>query len=49
MEFLLQNRHFRGLFDDKVFEEAYPKAAEKHDGVKVGEGIMNFIMEVDYT
>lgn len=49
VEFLLQNRHFRGLFNDEVFEEAFPKAAEQHDGVKVGEGIMNFIMGVDYT
>ena len=49
VEFLLENRHFRGLFNDKVFEEAFPKAAKEHDGVKVGEGIMNFIMGVDYT
>jgi len=49
VEFLLQNRLFRGLFSEEVFQEAFPKAAEEHDGIKVGEGVMNFIMGVDYT
>ena len=49
VEFLLQNRLFRGLFSEEVFQEAFPKAAEEDDGIKVGEGIMNFIMGIDYT
>jgi len=44
IEFLLQNRFFRGLFSEDVFDEAFPHAAEEDDGLNVGEGIMNFIM-----
>ena len=44
VEFLLETRHFRGILTDDIYKEAYPHAAEPHDGVKVGEGIMKFIM-----
>jgi GMP synthase-like glutamine amidotransferase len=46
VEFLLETRHFKGILTDEIYKEAYPHAAEPHDGVKVGEGIMNFIMGV---
>lgn len=46
VEFLLDNRHFKGVFTTEVYDEAFPHAAEEHDGVKVGEGIMNFILGV---
>lgn len=43
VEFLLENRFHKGLFGQDVFDEAYPRAADEHDGVKVAEGILNFI------
>jgi len=46
VEFLLDNRFGKGLFSKYVFDEAFPHAAEEHDGVKVAEGIMNFILHV---
>jgi hypothetical protein len=46
VEFLLDNRFGKGLFSKEVFDEAFPHAAEEHDGVKVAEGIMNFILDV---
>ena len=46
VEFLLCNRYLKGLFSREVYEEAFPHAAEEHDGVKVAEGIMNFILGV---
>lgn len=42
----MDNRHVRGLFSREVYDEAFPHAAEEHDGVKVAEGIMNFILDV---
>jgi len=45
VEFLLHTRHFKGLISDEVYNEAFPHAAEPHDGLKVAEGIMNFIMD----
>lgn len=47
MEFLLENRFGKGLFGKDVFDEAFPKAADDHDGLKVGEGIMNFVLDVE--
>jgi hypothetical protein len=46
VEFLLKKRFGNGLFSKDVFEEAFPHAADQHDGVKVSEGIMNFILDV---
>ena len=46
VEFLLDNRLGKGLVSKEVFDEAFPHAAEEHDGVKVAEGIMNFILDV---
>jgi len=46
VEFLLDTRHLKGLISDEVYNEAFPHAAEPHDGMKVAEGIMNFIMDV---
>jgi hypothetical protein len=44
VEFLLENRFGKGLFGKDVFDEALPHAADEDDGIKVGEGIMNFIL-----
>jgi hypothetical protein len=46
VEFLLENRFGKGLFGKDVFDEAFPKAADDHDGLKVGEGIMNFVLDI---
>lgn len=46
VEFLLDNRFGKGMFSKEVFDEAFPLAAEEHDGVKVAEGIMNFMLDV---
>ena len=47
VEFLLENRYSKGLFEREVLDEAFPKASDEHDGIKVGEGILNFILEVE--
>ena len=46
VEFLLDNRFGKGLFNKDVYDEAYPHAADEDDGVKIAEGIMNFILGV---
>jgi len=46
VEFLLDNRFGKGLFSKEVYDEALPHAADEDDGVKVGEGIMNFVLGV---
>ena len=46
VEFLARNRFEKGLFGKEVFDEAYPHTADDHDGVKVAEGIINFVSEV---
>jgi len=46
VEFLLDNRLGKGLISKEVFDEAFPHAAEEHDGVKVARGIMSFIVAV---
>jgi len=46
VEFLLDNRFGRGLFSKEAYDEAYPHAADEDDGVKIGVGIMNFILGV---
>jgi GMP synthase-like glutamine amidotransferase len=43
VEFLLDNRYHKGLFSKDVYDEAFPHAGEEDDGIKVGEGILNFI------
>ena len=45
VELLLEKRFEQGLFSKEVFDEAFPHAAEEHDGVKVAEEIMNFILD----
>jgi hypothetical protein len=45
VEFLLHNRFGVGLFTQDVFDEAFPHAADEDDGVKVGAGIMNFVLD----
>ena len=45
VEFLLDNRYHMGLFAKEVYDEALPHAADEHDGVKVAEGILNFICD----
>jgi hypothetical protein len=39
-------RILKGSFSQDVFDEAFPYAAEEHDGIKVAEGIMNFILNI---
>jgi len=46
VEFLLKNRFGKGLFSKVVYEEAFPHAADQHDGIQVAEGIMNFVLDV---
>ena len=46
VEFLLYSRYSKGIFPKDVFDEAFPHAAEEHDGIKVAAGIMNFILNV---
>jgi len=46
VEFALDNRFGKGLFSKEVYDEAFPHAADEDDGVKIGEGIMNFILGV---
>jgi hypothetical protein len=47
VEFLIKTRFERGLFGRDVFEEAFPHAADEHDGVKVAESILHFILDID--
>jgi GMP synthase-like glutamine amidotransferase len=46
VEFLLDNRFAKGLFSRDEYDEAFPHAADEDDGVKIGEGIMNFLSGV---
>jgi hypothetical protein len=46
VEFLLDNRFGKGLFSRDEYDEAFPRAADEDDGVKIGEGIMNFLLGV---
>ncbi|KAJ9644671.1 hypothetical protein H2199_003634 [Coniosporium tulheliwenetii] len=42
---LLETRHNQGIFDDKAFEEAMSRVANRHDGVAVASAFLRFLLE----
>jgi GMP synthase-like glutamine amidotransferase len=45
VEELLESRHEKGIFDDKMFEEGLSRVRKPHDGVKVGAAFIRFLLE----
>jgi GMP synthase-like glutamine amidotransferase len=45
VEELLENRHDRGVFDDKTYEDAMGRVRRHHDGVKVAAAFLRFMVE----
>lgn len=42
---LLEARHASGIFDDETFKDAMGRVNKDHDGVKVAQAFLKFIME----
>ncbi|KAF7860386.1 hypothetical protein EAF04_008512 [Stromatinia cepivora] len=42
---VLEARHASGIFDDETFEDAMSRVNKDHDGVKVAQAFLKFIME----
>ncbi|KAK6600450.1 GMP synthase [Botrytis cinerea] len=42
---LLEARHASGVFDDETYEDAVGRVNKDHDGVKVAQAFLKFIME----
>ncbi|KAF7910549.1 hypothetical protein BELL_0078g00160 [Botrytis elliptica] len=42
---LLEARHASGVFDDETYTDAVGRVAKEHDGVKVAQAFLKFIME----
>lgn len=42
---LLENRHEKGIFDDKMYEEGMERVRKHHDGVAVGAAFIRFVLE----
>jgi len=46
IEYILNFRLEGGLFSEDVYNEAFPRASEEHEGDKVGESIIKFILDI---
>ncbi|KAM0691592.1 hypothetical protein Q7P36_007791 [Cladosporium allicinum] len=42
---LLENRHDRGVFDDRTYEDAMRRVKKHHDGVRVAGAFLRFMVE----
>lgn len=42
---LLENRHDKGIFDDKMYKEGMERVRKHHDGVAVGAAFIKFVLE----
>lgn len=42
---LLESRHALGVFDDETFKDAMGRVNKDHDGVKVAQVFLRFVME----
>ncbi|KAI9709600.1 MAG: hypothetical protein M1828_002408 [Chrysothrix sp. TS-e1954] len=45
MRELLESRHFQGIFDDKLYDDAMSRVANHHDGVIVGAAFLRFLLD----